>query len=119
MRRLHALTAVSALMLAACGGGDDPGSAAQAERSASARSAAVVPASPLARLAVPPGAAGASGGQRIVRPLQAARGPVDVWVSLEAPSVSAKRREMAPALPRQARSAAIIAEPKLCTDTPG
>ena len=107
MRRLLALTAVSALTLSACGGGDSPETAAQADRAAGARSAAVVPATSLARLAVPPGGAGAPGGQRIDRPLHAARGAVDVWVSLEAPSVSARRREMAPALPRQSRSAAV------------
>lgn len=114
MRRLSALSIVSALALAACGGGDSSsGPLSQAERAATAQAAAPSTGraggtdAPLARLAVPKGAAGAAGGQRIDRRLGGRRGPVDVWVTLEAPSVGAKRREIAPALPRQARSAAL------------
>lgn len=90
MRGKLALTALSALILAACGGSD--GGSASIERSQGAASpAAADPA--IAALAVP---AGATASARIDRRLDAARGEVEVWVQLAEPSVAAKRRELAP-----------------------
>ncbi|HKX93209.1 MAG TPA: S8 family serine peptidase, partial [Methylibium sp.] len=90
MRGKLALTTLSALILAACGGSD--GGSAPNERSQGlASQSAADPA--IAALAVP---AGAAAGARIDRRLGAARGEVEVWVQLAEPSVAAKRRELAP-----------------------
>ncbi|HSV68471.1 MAG TPA: S8 family serine peptidase [Methylibium sp.] len=100
MRGSLALTFVSALTLAACGGSD--GGSSSTERSQSLAAPAADAA--IAALAVP---AGATSAARVDRRLQAARGEIEVWVQLAEPSVAAKRRELAPAAALRSRDAAL------------
>lgn len=92
MQALRALTLTSALILSACGGGS-PGDDVAAERAANAQKAAA-DGGPLAELALPPDTAAAH--ERVDRRLRGASGEVEVWVTLDQPSVGKRRRELAP-----------------------
>ena len=82
---------VSAWLIAACGGGETPGAASeQADRASAATAGAV---SSKYRVAL------AQGGERntLDKRLRGARGPVEVWISLEQNSVAAERVALAEA----------------------
>ena len=105
MRRSFTPLTVAAIacVLVACGGGTDaPVTAASAERaSAMAAGGAAARAGSPYRIQVPGGAAA-----RLDSRLRAARGPVDVWVSLEQNSVAAQRASLAEAAGLTDRTAA-------------
>jgi subtilisin family serine protease len=82
----------AAWLLVACGGGESPGASADGRASALAVGGNAVASSPY-RVAVPEAVVG----DRIDPRLRSARGPVDVWVSLEQNSLAAQRAAMADA----------------------
>lgn len=78
---------VSASLLAACGGGSDAPEVAAAQASRASALAATRSAASNYRVAVPDGAQR----QTLDKRLRGARGPVEVWVSLEQNSVAGER----------------------------
>ena len=111
-RIINAITlGAAASLLAACGGGgsESPGAASALESRQSALAATAAAGS---KYRVP--AAGASQSSRLDSRLRGARGPVDVWVSLEQASVAGQRAALAEASGLAAKdSAAAKASPAL------
>jgi len=85
--------AFAAALLAACGGGNAPSNEVPTASQQQAKSAAL-PAS-IEALRIP---AGADSTAAIEPSLRAAKGPVEVWVTLSEPSLSAKKIELRPAV---------------------